>query len=149
MQSLYDQSPCLPFRFQKIWSEAIKKIWCRVKRYSGRTSLSGRSFLLKSDSFSIPEIGHKGGNQARHHNHCKHNSKDQFLTGKKGCQNQDDACREEAFSTQTVGSAPVFFAAKGPWSPDTHEEIAFHLRQFISNKEEQNTDGDRNYPVEY
>ena len=102
-------------------------------------------FLLKSDSFTIPEIRHKGGNQACHHNQYEHDAKDQFLTGEKGCQDQDDACREEAFSAQTVSSAPVFFAAKSPWSPYAHEEIAFHFRQFISNKEEQNTDGDRNY----
>ena len=107
--------------------------------------MSGRSFLRKSDSFTIPEIRHKGGNQACHHNHCEHNAKDQFLTGEKGCQDQDDACREEAFSAQAVSSAPVLFAAKSPWSPDAHEKIAFHFRQFISNKEEQNTDGDRNY----
>ena len=107
--------------------------------------LSGRSFLRKSDSFTIPEIRHKGGNQACHHNHCEHNAKDQFLTGEKGCQDQDDACREEAFPAQAVSSAPVFFAAKSPWSPYAHEKIAFHFRQFISNKEEQNTDGDRNY----
>ena len=100
--------------------------------------MSDRSFLLKSDSLSIPEIRHKGWNQACHHNQYEHDAKDQFLTGEKGCQDQDDACREEAFSAQAVSSAPVLFAAKSPWSPDAHEEIAFHFRQFISSLLEMN-----------
>ena len=100
---------------------------------------------MKSDSLSIPEIRHKGGNQACHHNQYEHDAKDQFLTGEKGCQDQDDACREETFSAQAVSPVPVLFAAKSPWSPYAHKEIAFHFRQFVSNEEEQNTDCDSYY----